>query len=140
MDRVLFPPTAGNIVTMLKNDPEQRFSTFLKALKAAKLDQEISDYSSKKSINHKCKVDTLQSIKISAGPWTCFAPTNEAFMNVPMSELEALIKDKKKLRKLIMNHLINRSLYHSGLRSHEIVEMANGEKLNLFSRSGKLNG
>ena len=46
IDRVLYPPTAGNIVRTLEADPQQRFTTFLKALKATKLDRDISDYSS----------------------------------------------------------------------------------------------
>ena len=47
IDRVIFPPTKGNIVQTLESDPEQRFTTLLKALKATKLDKEISDYRSK---------------------------------------------------------------------------------------------
>ena len=31
VDRVLFPPTVGNIVQTLQADPEQRFTTFIKA-------------------------------------------------------------------------------------------------------------
>ena len=73
----------------------------------------------------------------SAGPWTIFAPTNAAFMNLPMDELENLIKDPKKLNKLMLNHLINRSIYSAGLKAHQLVDMANGNSLNLFSRRGE---
>ena len=72
----------------------------------------------------------------SAGPWTIFAPTNDAFMNLPMDELEDLIKSSKKLKRLLLNHLINKSLFSAGLRSHQIVEMAGGARLNLFRRKG----
>ena len=48
---------------------------------------------------------------LSAGPWTVFAPTNSAFMNLPMKELEELITNPKKLSKLVLNHLINRLVY-----------------------------
>ena len=47
IDRVVFPPTKGNVIETLESDPEQRFTTLLKALKATKLDKEISDYKSK---------------------------------------------------------------------------------------------
>jgi hypothetical protein len=47
VDRVLFPPAKGNLIQTLESDPQQRFTTFLKALRATKLDREISDYSSK---------------------------------------------------------------------------------------------
>eukprot|EP00094_Tigriopus_californicus_P003735 TCALIF_03595-PA protein Name:"Similar to Tgfbi Transforming growth factor-beta-induced protein ig-h3 (Mus musculus)" AED:0.52 eAED:0.52 QI:7/0.6/0.33/0.66/0.8/0.66/6/0/1902 len=118
IDRVLFPPATQNIIQTLKSDPEGRFTTLLKALKATKLDQEISDF--------------------STGPWTIFAPTNEAFMNLPMSELEALIQDPKKLNRLVLNHLINRSVFSAGLKPHQVIDMANGNKLNLFSRRDRV--
>ena len=44
----------------------------------------------------------------SAGPWTIFAPTNAAFMNMSMKELEELITNPKKLFKLVLNHIINK--------------------------------
>ena len=47
VDRVLYPTTRGNLVQTLESDPGQRFTTFLKALKATRLDRDISDYSSK---------------------------------------------------------------------------------------------
>ena len=54
IDRVPYPTTGGNIVDTLTNDPENRFTTLIKALKATKLDQEISDYSSESRLD---KVD-----------------------------------------------------------------------------------
>ena len=109
VDRVLFPPTVGDLlqtlqvklrrrliahethlfnVNLSKADPEGRFTTFIKALQATRLDKEITDY--------------------NTGPWTVFAPTNTAFMNLPMKELEELITNPKKLSKLVLNHIINR--------------------------------
>ena len=49
LDRVMYPPTVGDVVQTLKSDPERRFSTLVKALKTTGLDREISDYSSKSS-------------------------------------------------------------------------------------------
>ena len=72
-----------------------------------------------------------------AGPWTVFAPTNTAFMNLPMKELEELITDPRKLSKLVLNHIINRTIFSAGLHSHQTIAMANGNKLNLFAREGK---
>ena len=45
---------------------------------------------------------------VVAGPWTVFAPTNAAFMNLPMKELEELITSPTKLSNLVLNHLINK--------------------------------
>lgn len=54
---------------------------------------------------------SLTLLHFTAGPWTVFAPTNQAFMNLPMKELEELITNPKKLSKLVLNHLINRSYF-----------------------------
>jgi len=118
VDRVLFPPTVGDLLETLQADPDQRFTTFVKALQATRLDKEITDY------------DT--------GPWTVFAPTNSAFMNLPMKELEELITNPRKLSKLVLNHIINRTIFSAGLRSHQSIVMANGNKCNLFSREDRL--
>ena len=45
-NKVLYPPTTLDIFETLKSDPENRFTTLIKALKATKLEREIKDYSS----------------------------------------------------------------------------------------------
>ncbi len=117
VDRVLAPITNDrDIIRALSSDPLQRFTTFLKALRATKLDRELADY--------------------STGPWTVFAPVNDAFMNLPMSELEDLIRNTGRLRELLLNHVAGKTLYSAGLRSHQVVKMASGRHLNLFRRTG----
>ena len=49
VDKVLFPPVTSDIFETLKSDPEKRFTTFIKALKATKLDREIKDFTSESS-------------------------------------------------------------------------------------------
>ena len=73
----------------------------------------------------------------SAGPWTIFAPTNAAFSNLPILELTNLVKDKARLRRFVFNHLINRSVYSAGLKSHQVLQMANGNNVNIFARRGE---
>ena len=97
------------ILCFSQADPEQRFTTFIKALQATRLDKEITDYNSKSPDHQSRKFYNIPNIcYTSAGPWTVFAPTNSAFMNLPMQELEELITNPKKLSKLVLNHLINR--------------------------------
>ena len=55
-----------------------------------------------------------------------------------MRELEDLVNDEARLSKLLLTHLVNRSLYSAGLRSHQKVEMANGRHVNIFARKGML--
>ena len=47
-------------------------------------------------------IDTLKS----AGPFTVFAPTDEAFAKIPKAQLEALLKDKAALTKVLTYHVV----------------------------------
>jgi uncharacterized surface protein with fasciclin (FAS1) repeats len=40
------------------------------------------------------------------GPFTVFAPTDEAFAKIPKAYLEALLKDKAKLRAVLTYHVV----------------------------------
>ncbi len=48
-------------------------------------------------------VDTLKS----AGPFTVFAPTDEAFAKVPKATLDALLADKEKLKQVLLYHVVS---------------------------------
>lgn len=47
-------------------------------------------------------VDTLKG----PGPFTVFAPTDEAFAKIPKDQLDALLKDKEKLRAVLTYHVV----------------------------------
>jgi len=65
-----------------------RFTTLLSALKAASL------------------TDTLRA----PGPYTLFAPTDEAFKRLAPGELEALLKDVKRLKTVLNHHVVSGTL------------------------------
>ncbi len=48
-------------------------------------------------------VDTLKG----KGPFTVFAPTDEAFAKVPKADLDALLKDKAKLTAVLTYHVVS---------------------------------
>ena len=47
-------------------------------------------------------VDTLAG----DGPFTVFAPTDEAFAKIPQADLEALLADKEKLQQVLTYHVV----------------------------------
>lgn len=61
-----------------------RFTTLVAALKAAKLDATL----------------------MSPGPFTVFAPTDEAFAKLPAGTVEALLKDIPTLTKILLYHVV----------------------------------
>lgn len=71
-----------NIIDTASSD--NNFSTLVMAIKAAGL------------------VETLQG----DGPFTVFAPTNEAFAKIPDTTLQELLKDKPKLTSILTHHVV----------------------------------
>ena len=55
-----------------------------------------------KAVQEAGLVDTLKS----DGPFTVFAPTDEAFAKLPAGTLEALLKDKQKLAAVLTYHVV----------------------------------
>lgn len=49
-------------------------------------------------------VDTLSG----KGPFTVFAPTDAAFAKLPKADLDALLKDKTRLRQVLTYHVVSR--------------------------------
>ena len=47
-------------------------------------------------------IDTLKG----KGPFTVFAPTDEAFAKIPKADLDALLKDKAKLIRVLTYHVV----------------------------------
>jgi len=70
------------IIETASGNPD--FSTLVTAIKAAGL------------------VDTLSG----AGPFTVFAPTNEAFAKIPKATLDSVLADKAKLTSILTYHVV----------------------------------
>lgn len=54
------------------------------------------------------------------GPFTVFAPTDEAFSKLPPGTLEALLKDKAKLSKIFTYHVVAGKVLSTDLKSGEV--------------------
>lgn len=71
------------------------FTTFADSLKTAAL------------------IETLNGV----GPFTVFAPTDEAFKKLPAGQLDALRKDARKLTSLLKHHVVPGKLLAKDLKS-----------------------
>lgn len=65
-------------------------------------------------------VDTLKG----PGPFTVFAPTDEAFAKVPAATLEALGKDPEKLKKVLTYHVVSGKVMSSDVKSGPVPTVA----------------
>jgi uncharacterized surface protein with fasciclin (FAS1) repeats len=73
------------------------FKTFLKAVDAAGLTETLKE----------------------EGPFTVFAPTDEAFAKIPQAQLDALLKDKERLQQVLLSHVVPGRVSEAEVRALE---------------------
>lgn len=98
-----------NIVELAASD--QRFSTLVAAVKAADL------------------VETLAS----EGPFTVFAPTNEAFEALGKEALDAVLADKAKLTSILTYHVVPEKLNATEVLAQKSLTTVQGQELAVTS-------
>jgi uncharacterized surface protein with fasciclin (FAS1) repeats len=72
------------------------------------------------------------------GPFTVFAPTDAAFAKVPDATLEALGKDKAKLRSVLLYHVAKGKLTAAKVAKRESVKTLNGQRVKIRVRDDKV--
>ena len=90
-----------------------KFNTLATALKAAGL------------------VETLKG----PGPFTVFAPTDEAFAKIPKADLDALLKDKAKLTAVLTYHVVPGKVMAKDVKAGK-VKTVQGSELTLGTTGG----
>jgi uncharacterized surface protein with fasciclin (FAS1) repeats len=88
------------------------FNTLVEAVKAAGL------------------VDTLKG----PGPFTVFAPTDEAFAKIPKAELDMLLKNPMKLKEILTFHVVEGKLMAADLAQHEYLQAVSGGELRIDAK------
>jgi len=74
----------------------------------------------------------------SAGPFTVFAPTDEAFAKVPKADLDALIKDTPRLQRVLKNHVFAGNANTTDLAMLKDLSVASGGRLLIQPGKGAL--
>jgi uncharacterized surface protein with fasciclin (FAS1) repeats len=64
-----------------------------------------------------------------AGPYTVLAPTDDAFAKIPKADLDALVKDKPKLTKVLTHHVFAGNANSSDLAMLKDLSVASGGRL-----------
>lgn len=96
--------SAADIVDVAAGNPD--FSTLVTAVKAAGL------------------VDTLKG----DGPFTVFAPTNDAFAKLPKATLDGLLADKEALTKVLTYHVVSGKVMAADVKSGKVMTV-NGQEI-----------
>ena len=76
-------------------------------------------------------LDTLKG----KGPFTVFAPTDEAFAKIPKSDLDALLKDKAKLAAVLTYHVVPGTVVSKDIKPGK-VKTVQGTELTIATAGG----
>lgn len=93
-----------------------QFNTLVTAVKAADL------------------AETLQG----EGPFTVFAPTDEAFAKLPAGTVEALLKDTSKLRSILTYHVVPGKVTAAEVVKLDSAKTVNGQSVSIKNKYGKV--
>lgn len=61
------------------------------------------------------------------GPFTVFAPTDEAFAKIPKDQLDALLKDKAKLTAVLTYHVVPGKVMAADVKAGKVKTVQGGE-------------
>ena len=78
-------------------------------------------------------VDTLKG----KGPFTVFAPTDEAFAKIPKADLDALLKDKTKLTAVLTYHVVPGKVMAKDVKAGQ-VKTVQGSNITISTSSGNV--
>ena len=81
------------------------------------------------------KAGLVQTLK-GKGPFTVFAPTDEAFAKVPKADLDALLADKAKLTAVLTYHVVPGSVMAKDVKSGKVKTVQGSELTLATSGSG----
>lgn len=75
------------------------------------------------------------------GPFTVFAPTDEAFAKIPKEKLDALLKDKEALTKVLTYHVVPGKVKASDVMNLQTAKTVQGQNVSIDTSDGvKVNG
>lgn len=77
-------------------------------------------------------VDTLKS----PGPFTVFAPTDEAFEKLPPGTVESLLQDKEKLIQVLTYHVVPGKVMSTDVVGLDSAQTVQGQRLSIDTMNG----
>lgn len=108
VDRVMYPPQ-GNLFHVISSSPIL------------------------KSLANLIKVSGLESGLSETGPFTLFAPSDQAFEKLPLESTEYLTHDSQSSRAFLLRHIIRPVLFTSAVAidNETVIESTTGQRLQL---------
>jgi uncharacterized surface protein with fasciclin (FAS1) repeats len=70
------------------------------------------------------------------GPFTVFAPNDEAFAKLPKGTVESLLKDIPKLKSILLYHVVSGNILSADLSHNMKAKTLQGEKVKIRTKGG----
>lgn len=77
-------------------------------------------------------VDTLKG----PGPFTVFAPTDDAFAKLPAGTVEGLLKDPAKLKKILLYHVVSGKVMAADVMKMKTAKTVEGQPVKIMAKDG----
>jgi len=77
-------------------------------------------------------VDTLKG----SGPFTVFAPTDEAFAKLPAGTVDSLLKDIPKLKKILTYHVVSSKVMAADVMKMKSAKTVEGSEVKIDASKG----
>jgi uncharacterized surface protein with fasciclin (FAS1) repeats len=81
--------------------------------------------------------DLTETLK-GEGPFTVFAPTDEAFAKLPEGTLDALLQDKEKLAAILTYHVVPGKVSSEDVAQLSVAKTVNGQDLKITAADDKV--
>lgn len=78
----------------------------------------------------------LEEVLTDEGPFTVFAPTDEAFAKLPEGTVESLLNDKEALKKVLMYHVVSGEVKSTDVVKIDKAKMLNGQYVKISTKDG----
>lgn len=78
--------------------------------------------------------DLVNTLK-GKGPYTVFAPTDEAFAKIPKADLDALLANKEKLSAVLTYHVVPGKVMAKDVKAGDVVTV-NGKTIKITTSNG----
>lgn len=82
------------------------------------------------------KADLVKALE-GKGPFTVFAPTNEAFAAIPKDQLDALASDPAKLKSVLLYHVVSGDVKSDKIQPGMLTTLE-GQSVNISLKDGKV--
>jgi len=80
--------------------------------------------------------DLVKTLK-GKGPYTVFAPTDEAFAKIPKADLDALLANKEKLSAVLTYHVVSGKVMAKDVKAGDVATV-NGKTIKITTDDGVL--